>query len=553
MVPGTTVRWWPGIWADDPGVPSVRWMPDTLLSAFDAHVTADPDAVALRSGDGAVHWTRREYAGRAVRLASAFSALGVRPGDTVALLVGNRPEWQLSDLAALMAGATPFSLYVTAPPPESAELVARAGARLLVADPDLLRAGHVPAGIPVVTVDELDRLPADPAFVPHEPDPDDVATLIFTSGTTGRPKGVELTHAAIVFQLRALDSVVGLEGGATVSYLPHAHIVDRVIGHYAALVGGTSVTTVADPATLFDVLRQVRPRLFTSVPRIWQRIERQMRDLLRDGAGQEQLAPRFGLDGAQWLITGSAPLPAPTHEFFASVGLPLHDLWGLSETTAVATYTGPGDAYRDRAGTVGRPLPGTAVRIDDDGEILVHGPHLARGYRGDPQATADSFVDGWFRTGDLGEWRGGFLRVTGRKKDLIVTAGGENISPSRIEDILAESSLVDQVLVVGDGRPFLVALVVPDFTELALHGLHGAPEQVVADPRTRTLLEAELDTANRKLGKAERVRAHAVLPRAWTGDSGELTPTLKLRRAAVERSHRAVVDELYADGGANRV
>ncbi|WP_224387665.1 long-chain fatty acid--CoA ligase [Pseudonocardia sp. ICBG1293] len=521
-------------------------MPDTLLSAFDAHVTADPDAVALCSGDGAVRWTRREYAARALRLASAFGALGVRPGDTVALLIGNRPEWQLSDLAALMAGATPFSLYVTAPPPESAELVARAGARLVVADPDLLRAGHVPAGVPVVTVDELDRLPTDPAFVRHEPEPDDVATLIFTSGTTGRPKSVELTHSAIVFQLRALDSVVGLEGGTTVSYLPHAHIVDRVIGHYAALVGGTGVTTVADPATLFEVLRQVRPRLFTSVPRIWQRIERQMREMLRDGVTHEQLATRFGLDGARWLVTGSAPLPTPTHEFFDSVGLPLHDLWGLSETTAVATYTGPDDAYRDRAGTVGRPLPGTTVRIDDDGEILVRGPHLARGYRGDPQATADSFVDGWFRTGDLGEWRGGFLRVTGRKKDLIITAGGENISPARIEDVLAGSPVVDQVLVVGDGRPFLVALLVPDFAELARHGLHGDPEDVVADPRTRVLVEKALDTANRTLGRAERIRAHAVLPRAWTGDSGELTPTLKLRRAAVEQGHRALGDELYA-------
>lgn len=521
-------------------------MPDTVISAFAAHVTAKPDAVALSSGDGSVRWTRREYAEKAARLASAFSALGVRPGDTVALLIGNRPEWQLSDLAALLVGAAPFSLYVTAPPPESAELITRARARLVVADPELLRDDHLPAGVPVVTVDELDHLPTDPTFVPHEPEPDDVATLIFTSGTTGKPKGVELTHAAIVFQLRALDSIVGLDGGTTVSYLPHAHIVDRVVGHYAALVGGTSVTTVADPTTLFDVLQQVRPRLFTSVPRIWQRIERLMRAMLRDGATHEQLASRFGLDGAQWLVTGSAPLPASTHEFFASVGLPLHDLWGLSETTAVATYTGPDDAYRDRAGTVGRPLPGTAVRLADDGEILVHGPHLARGYRDDPQATADSFTDGWFRTGDLGEWRGELLTVTGRKKDLIITAGGENISPSRIEDILAESSLVDQVLVIGDGRPFLVALVVPDFAELALRGVHGDPEEVVADPRTRALLETALDTANQKLGKAEKVRAHAILPRAWTGDSGELTPTLKLRRGAVEQSNRALVDELYA-------
>lgn len=522
-------------------------MPDTVVSAFAAHVTAQPDAVALGSGDGSVRWTRREYAHKAARLASAFSVLGVRPGDAVALLMGNRPEWQLSDLAALLVGATPFSLYVTAPPAESAELVSRARACLVVADPALLRDDHVPAGVPVVTVDELDRLPTDPAFVPHEPRPDDVATLIFTSGTTGRPKGVELTHSAIVFQLRALDSIVRLDGGATVSYLPHAHIVDRVVGHYAALVGGTSVTTVADPSTLFDVLRQVRPRLFTSVPRIWQRIERLMRDLLRDGATHEQLASRFGLDDAQWLVTGSAPLPTSTHEFFASVGLPLHDLWGLSETTAVATYTGPDDAYRDRAGTVGRPLHGTAVRLADDGEILVHGPHLARGYRDDPQATADSFTDdGWFRTGDLGEWRGEFIAVTGRKKDLIITAGGENISPSRIEDIVAESPLVDQVLVLGDGRPFLVALVVPDFAELALHGLHGTPDEVVTDPRTRALVEAVLATANQKLGKAEQVRAHAVLPRPWTGDSGELTPTLKLRRGTVEQSNRVLIEELYA-------
>ncbi|GAY12908.1 long-chain-fatty-acid--CoA ligase [Pseudonocardia sp. N23] len=517
-----------------------------MVSLFDAHVSAQPDAVALSSGDGSVRWTRREYAAKAARLASAFSALGVRPGDTVALLIGNRPQWQLSDLAALLVGATPFSLYTTAPPAESAELAVRARVRLVVADPGLVHDDHIPAGVPVVTVDELDRLPTDSSFTIHEPGPDDVATLIFTSGTTGRPKGVELTHAAIVFQLRALDSIVRLDGGATVSYLPHAHIVDRVVGHYAGLVGGTSVTTVADPATLFDVLQRVRPRLFTSVPRIWQRVERLMRAMLRDGATHRQLASRFGLDGAHWLVTGSAPLPASTHEFFDSVGLPLHDLWGLSETTAVATWTGPGDAFRDRAGTVGRPLPGTAVRLADDGEILVRGPHLARGYLDDPQATAASFVDGWFHTGDLGEWRGELLAVTGRKKDLIITAGGENISPSRVEDVVAESPLVDQVLVVGDGRPFLVALVVPDFAELAHHGLHGLPEEVVADPRTRALLDAVLDTANQKLAKAEQVRAHAVLAQPWTSDSGELTPTQKLRRRTVEESNRALVDRLYA-------
>ncbi|MCE0765104.1 AMP-dependent synthetase/ligase [Pseudonocardia kujensis] len=521
-------------------------MPDTVVSVFDAHVTAHPHAIALSSGDGTVRWTRRELAQKAARLASAFSALGVRPGDSVALLIGNRPEWQLSDLAALLVGATPFSLYITAPPAESAELVTRARARLIVADPELLQDDHVPTGVPVVTVDELDRLQTDASFVAHAPEPDDVATLIFTSGTTGKPKGVELTHAAIVFQLRALDSIVRLDGGATVSYLPHAHIVDRVVGHYAGLIGGTSVTTVADPTTLFDVLQRVQPRLFTSVPRIWQRIERLMRGMLRDGATHEQVASRFGLDGAHWLITGSAPLPASTHEFFASVGLPLHDLWGLSETTAVATYTGPDDAFRTRVGTVGRPLPGTAVRLAGDGEILVRGPHLARGYLDDPRATAASFVDGWFHTGDLGEWRGEFLTVTGRKKDLIITAGGENISPSRIEDVVAQSPLVDQVLVIGDGRPFLVALVVPDFAELALRGLHGDPEELVADPRTRTLLETALDTANEKLGKAEKVRAHAVLARPWTSDSGELTPTHKLRRGTVEESNRAVIEELYA-------
>lgn len=527
---------------------------ETLVSLFRDTVARHPATIALRSIDGRVNWTWAEYDHRARRLAAGLSALGVGPGDTVALLMSNRPEWQLTDLAALMTGATPFSLYVTAPFEESMTLARRAGARVLVADPWLVDEQKHPSDIQVVLTEPDGSGRPTIAALSTVPDvdiaslsPADAATLIFTSGTTGKPKIVELSHRAVIFVARALDAVVPLDGGRTVSYLPHAHIVDRIVGHYLGLVAGATVTNVHAPTPIFDALPQVRPTIFTSVPRLWQRLEK----TLRKADATADIRAEVGLDAAQWLITGSAPLPRATHEFFADRGMPLHDLWGLSETAALATISRPGE---HRIGTVGRALPGTRIRLAADGEILVHGPHLANGYRNDPVATAEAFdADGWFHTGDIGEFYADELAIIDRKKDIIISAGGENMSPAYIESVLSSSPLIEQAVVIGDGKPFNVALIVPNFDLLAEQGFNGSPERVARDQRIVELIAQAVEDANESLSKAERIRHHALVSTPFTTQGGELTQTLKLRRRTVGEKHADVIAELYPNAEAPKL
>ncbi|AWB92201.1 AMP-dependent synthetase/ligase [Aeromicrobium chenweiae] len=570
--------------------------PDTLVSAFRATVAGLQGSPALRSSDGRIDLSWSEYGVAADRIAAGFAGLGVRSGDTVAILMGNRPEWQLADTGALIAGATPFSLYTSAPPDQNLDLLARSGAKVLVADVALLEGLRLPDELVVVEVDgtgatrmtfeQLRDVDATD-FTPPVAGPGDVATLIYTSGTTGPPKGVELTHSSILFMVGVFNDVQPLSGGRTVSYLPHAHIVDRIVGHYLGMVAGSSVTSIDRPMAVFEELPRIRPTLFTSVPRIWQRLHSAMMADVRSRPEPERssvltaiveaeqrverqaagvpipeevsaemaeaedtwfspLRQSFGLDAVGWFITGSAPLPRATHIFFAAIGMPLHDLWGLSETVAVATLSVPGDHH---LGTVGRPVPGTDVRLADDGEVLIRGPHLAVGYKDDPAATSSAFdADGWFHSGDIGEWRDGRLAIIDRKKEMIISAGGENMSPSRIESVIASASpLVGGVVVVGDARAYNVALVVPDFTEVSARlGVSGSADTVISHPAVRAEFSAVLEDANGRLSRPERVRRHLLLLAPWTVESGELTPTLKVRRQVVESNHAVDIENLYA-------
>jgi long-chain acyl-CoA synthetase len=552
--------------------------PRTLTEALTVNAERAPDALALASSDGRVSLSWSDYADVARRTAAGLWGLGVRPGDTVALLMGSRPEWQVCDLGSLLAGATPFSMYVTAPPRQTADLLRQASARVLIADPSMLVGLSVPEGVTVVGLDEgptVDVTLAElqdrtAAASPDLSGSDGVATLIFTSGTTGPPKSVEIRQESIHFMAEAIDRLHPLTGGRHVSYLPHAHIVDRLVGHYWPLLSRSATTTVASPMAVFDDLRAIRPTFFTSVPRIWQRLESRLRasidglpttdrdDVLRDihsrergDAGASRPHPwlldvrgEVGLDSADWLLTGSAPLPADTHRFFAAVGMPLHDCWGLSETTAVATVMPPGD---HRFGTVGRPLAGTGVRLADDDEILVKGPHVTRRYRGNSAATADALDgDGWFRSGDLGRWDGEHLVLVGRKKEMMISSGGENMSPSRIESAVVSSSpFIKDAMVVGDGRPFNVALVVPDLD--AASGLITADVPPTA-PGQRALKEViaeAIASANQNLSRAESIREVVVLDRDWSAAEGEITPTLKLRRSTIEANFSSQIEELY--------
>lgn len=553
--------------------------PRSLTEALIFNAERAPDELALVSSDGRVKLTWSDYADVARRTAAGLQAVGVRPGDSVALLMGSRPEWQVCDVGSLLAGATPFSLYVTAPANQTADLLRQAGARVLIAEPSLLEGLAVPDGVTVVGLDagptvdvtlaELQDRSA--AGSPDLSGADGVATLIFTSGTTGPPKAVEIRQESIRFMAEAVDRLHPLSGGRHVSYLPHAHIVDRLVGHYWPLLSGSTTTIIANPMSIFDHLASVRPTFFTSVPRIWQRLESRVRasieelpaadrdDVLREiesrGRGDASgtsphpwlvdVRRELGLDAADWLLTGSAPLPAETHRFFAGIGMPLHDCWGLSETTAVATIMPPGD---HRIGTVGRTLPGTEVRLADDGEIFVRGAHVTRQYRGDPAATAASIDgDGWFSSGDLGRWDGEHLVLVGRKKEMMISSGGENMSPSRIESVIASSSpLIKDAVVVGDSRPFNVALVVPDFdaasAQLGVDGVVSGADQ----GRLREAIADAITSANGQLSRAESVRDFLVLDRDWSLAEGEITPTLKLRRSTIESRFSVQIDELYS-------
>jgi long-chain acyl-CoA synthetase len=558
--------------------------PRTLVEAFRAAVRDHPDRPALRSLDTGAEWTWAEVGDDVDRLSAGLGRLGVGPGDTVALLLPNRPEWQIADLSALTLGATPFSLFVTASPDQNVELLRRSSATVLITEAryvDRLHAEGLPSALTVVTVDDPSDevgvettswrglLESPPEKSQHEVAPSDVATLIWTSGTSGPPKPVQLGHESILFIAQTFATAVDLSDCRTLSYLPHAHIVDRIVGLYLPVINAGTVTTVSRVSDVFTATLHVRPTFFTSVPRLWQRLHGVLEQTIQAlpeprktdtldalatsksrvreahsgdlGAAQRDftdhwfgwLRRQIGLDAAPWLITGSAPLPEATHEFFAAVGMPLHDLWGLSETTAVATWSTPGG---HRIGPVGKALPGTEVVLADDGEILVKGPNLALGYRDDPAATTAAFSpDGWFSTGDLGEISAdGIVTITGRKKELIVSAGGENMSPSRIENILISASpLISSVMVIGGTQPYNVALIVVDRAS-APAGL--AIEAEIADAVAH---------ANNKLSRAEKIRRHAVLDTPWSSEGGEFTPTLKLRRGAVQEKFAAIVATLY--------
>lgn len=548
-----------------------RFAISTLLSAFVNTVAVRTSDLALRSANGSVEHTWTEYADVVARRAAGLRALGVLRGDRVAIMIGNDPQWQITDLAVLYAGAVPFSLYTNVPPDQTREHLADSGSSILVVEPRLLDlltqrdlAGvaavivldddshpenQYPAKvgtIPVIRQDALDSLaaPLDLKSESAQCRPDDIATLIFTSGTTGRAKQVQLSHANVQFvaeQIAAVSDMNAQDPGRVISYLPHAHIVDRLIGHYLPIITGATVTTLRDARTVFAHLPDIRPTFFTSVPRLWEALRTQLEE--RFGGIDRQvgvdeateLRAELGLADCRWLVTGSAPLSAGTHKFFERLGLSLHDVWGLSETVAVATINTPS---ANRVGTVGRALPGTELKLDYDGEVLLRGPHITTGYRDNEQANATSFTpDGWYRTGDVGHLDEGWLTLIGRKKELIITQGGENIAPTRIEGVLTDASaLISQACVVGEGYPYVAALLTVD----AARSQH----RLSAEALTEAINDA-VEHANTKLSRSERVRAFAILDEPFSVENGQLTPTLKLRRERIVQKYSTLVEGIY--------
>ncbi|MBA2764969.1 MAG: long-chain fatty acid--CoA ligase [Thermoleophilaceae bacterium] len=547
----------------------------TLCEAFQLTAAGSPDQVALRTPGGDLEITFADYSARVEKLAAALSALGIGRGDTVAMMMTNRPEFHLVDTAGFHLGATPFSVYNTSSPGQIEHLLDNADARVLVCEQQFLetvRAADVPKLEHIVLVDgeaegttSLAELEA-----PGESDfdfeaawravkPGDVATLIYTSGTTGPPKGVELTHENLMAESRACAQVLPMTlGGRQTSYLPSAHIADRWMCHYyASITFGATITSVADPRAVVAALPEVRPTVWGAVPRIWEKIKAALeaQGIADPSALPEEtktaVRAKLGLDDATWMISGAAPIPDEVLEYFTALGLPICELWGMSEISCCAIVNPPEDI---RIGTVGKPLPGIEAKLLEDGELVVRGPIVMRGYRKQPDKTAEAVdSEGWMHTGDIAEIDAdGYVKIVDRKKELIINAAGKNMSPANIEQRLkASSGLIGQAACIGDRRSYNVALLVLDPDACA----QLASEQGLEDASAGALSEREdvqaevargVEEANGHLSRVEQIKRFKILPEDWEPGGDELTPTMKLKRKPIAAKYEAEIDALYA-------
>jgi long-chain acyl-CoA synthetase len=581
----------------------------TVCRAFQITAARRPDETALRTLGGAVSLTWAEYAQQVRAMAAGLAALGLKRGDTFACMLVNRPEFHIFDVAAMHLGATSFSIYNTSSPEQISYLFADAAPRIVVTEMqylDRIRESDADLDHIVLVDGEADgaMTPAelaqrgDPAFdfdaAWQAVEADDVLTLIYTSGTTGPPKGVELTHDNQMSMLRSLRQVFDPGDSADViSFLPHAHIADRGVLHYGSLVMGYKVTDCPDPKQVIAHLIDARPEFWGGVPRIWEKLKAALeagfaaeqdeakragiqkalevgRQKVRlEQAGEpvpaelqqqwqamhdavfSKIKAMLGLDRVRLSMVGAAPTPPEVMEFFAAIGLPICEVWGMSETSAIATMNPP---EAPRFGTVGPPIPGVEIKLDHDGEILIRGPIVMRGYRNLPEKTAEAFAgDGWLRTGDIGQWSDdGYLRIVDRKKELIINAAGKNMSPANIEATLKSASpLIGQAVCVGDARPYNVALIVldPDVAPVAAAkiGMEGSSLEAIArDERVRGLIEAAVAEANAKLSRVEQIKKFALLPAEWMPGGDELTPTMKLKRKPIAAKYEQEIEKLYA-------
>ncbi len=583
----------------------------TVLQAFHDYAGANSDKVAIRTQGDAFTITRGDLRARVDRLAAGLSKLGVKRGDTVALMFPNQFEFHLADLAAMSVGAVPFSLYVTASPSQIEYVAGDAGAKVAIIDEQFVErfmkvkdsldelehvvvVGKAPDG--VLTLEDVENDP-DPDFdaeaVAKTVQPDDLLTLIYTSGTTGPPKGVELTHANVMAAVESFKQVIDFPPeGRVISWLPNAHIAERCAHHYIPMAVGLQITICEDPRKIVEVLPEVRPHWFFAVPRIWEKIKAGLEAKLA-GAPEEQaqqarqaldaaikkvrleqrgepvpdelaqavkqadenmfvhLRKALGLDELMACNVGAAPTPVEVLEFFHAIGVRIAELWGMSETCGNGTVNPAGKV---KIGTVGPPSPGAEIKLGEDGELLVKGPFIMRGYRNQPEKTAEELKDGWLHTGDVAEIdEDGYVKIVDRKKELIISAAGKNMSPANIEaEIKSAGPLIGQAAVIGDGRKFNSALIVLD--------ADGAPgwaqkngiddtslESLAKNDKVREAVEAEIAKANDNLSRVEQVKKFHIVTGDWEPGGDELTPTMKLKRKPIEEKYKDEIEALYAE------
>jgi len=540
--------------------------PGTLLDAFARTAAAYPDVPAVRWGEQVMTWG--QYAERACAVAAGLAALGVRRGDHVVLLLRNRPEFYLADLACLLLGAVPVSVYLSPAVEPLAAVLASCEPVAVVAETaafaDRARAAAssiAAAGAQLIVVDQAaaaDTLPFGPllqtgpaslAGAVAAAQPGDTATMLYTSGTTGNPKGVPLTHANLMSAAATLSARMGvsLAGCRQLSYLPMAHIGERLATHYLHLIQGSTVTCCPDLADFPAVLRQTSPHLLFGAPRMWERLQAGVAARLA-APGQpvtRDLLAGFGLADLRTAIVGSAPLPRHVHEFWLDAGIPLANCYGQTESCGVGTW----DPHDIVLGTCGKPFGGTEIGFTADGEILVRGPALFGGYYRDPAATARAVdAGGWYHSGDLGQLdAGGNLVLGGRQDDVLVPTSGHNVQPAPIEASLARIDCVGHAMAIGHGRPYLTALLVLDPEETAAWaGKAGVSPEVAAGHLGLLALIADgVEAVNAGLPGAERIRRHAVVTGPWPLASDLLTATGKMRRGGVARRYADVIETLY--------
>ena len=581
----------------------------TLLDAVHANAASAPDAICFeRPGPrGWLPVTAGQFAAQVARVAAGLAAAGIAPGDRVALLCRNRYEWALADYALWAAGAVGVPIYATSAPEQLAYILSDSGTVAIFVEtteqaavidslrpelPDLREVWVIEDG----ALDGLDRTgrragPAEPNRRRAALGGDTTATIIYTSGTTGRPRGCELTHHNLLFDATSATTALAEVFTATSStllFLPLAHVFARVI-QIACVITQARLGHTPDIRNLTADLGSFQPTFLLAVPRVFEKIYDAAAERAQAEGGVKQrlfarssavaIAYSERLDGAgpspalrvehavfsrlvyrrlggalggrvEYAVSGGAPLGPRLGHFFRGSGITVLEGYGLTESSAGATLNTPTAC---RIGSVGPPMPGTAVRIETDGEVLVRGPHVFRGYWQDPDGTAEVLEpEGWLRTGDLGELdEDGFLTITGRRKEILVTAGGKNVAPTVLEDRLRAHPLVGAAMVVGDARPYVGALLTLDPGALATwkrrHGkpADAGPADLRDDPDLQAVLAGAVATANAGVSRAESIRRFRVLTSEFSEATGELTPKLGIRRSVIAKQYAAEVEALY--------
>ncbi len=582
----------------------------TIPSEFLATARANPTQTAIRwqdEDDGS--WGSHDYAEYERRVASIagwYQQLGIGRGDRIVLMMRNIPEFHVADMAAYFVGATPVSIYNSSSPEQVEYLVNHCEAKLAIVEnwnfldrflavrdrlttleSIILLKGEAPEG--VLGLQDHPQTPIDLDAALDNCTPDQVATMIYTSGTTGPPKGVMLSHSNVTWTVESLRRLITFDdfvGKKVISYLPMAHIAERTTSHYAGAFFGYEVTCCPDPTGIATYLKEVRPNFMFGVPRVWEKLYAGINAALaldpekaaqfNDGvAAARPLAEKvdwgtatdeeratwdflqsvfgavrglIGLDECEFAVTGAAPIPAEMLSWFRAIGIPLSEIYGMSENSGPMTWT----PVRVKAGTVGPAIPGCEVKLAEDGEICCRGGNVFLGYLKDPEKTAEALdEDGWLHTGDIGVVDDdGYYRIVDRKKELIITAGGKNISPANLEAALKMISIVGQACAIGDQKPFVSALVVLD-PEVAPawaagRGIEGLTLSELAEhPDVVAEIEAGLEQVMREFNNAERVKKVKIVGEEWLPDSDVLTPTAKLKRRGIHARYAAEIEGLY--------